>query len=253
MIPKIIHYCWFGHNPLPQSALKCINSWKKFFPDYEIKEWNEDNFDVNCIIYTREAYERKKYAFVSDYARFYVLYKYGGLYFDTDVEVIKPMDDIVACGPFMGIEGAYTVGKTAPAVALGLGANPGLGLGANPGLGLYKAILDYYDRLHFVDDYGMQLSGTVVKHTTDVLLAHGLKQTNDIQEVAGVWIYPQDYFNPLDDATGRLNITENTRSIHWYSKTWVDNYGPVRIKVTRWVHRVFGVTSLQWLKKILGK
>ena len=95
MIPKIIHYCWFGRNPLPQSAIKCINSWKKFFPDYEIKEWNEQNFDVNIIPYTSEAYQAKKYAFVSDYARMWVLYNYGGIYFDTDVEVIKPMKDIV--------------------------------------------------------------------------------------------------------------------------------------------------------------
>jgi len=102
MIPKIIHYCWFGRNPLPASALKCIYSWRKFLPNYEIKEWNEDNFDVNIIPYTREAYEAKKYAFVSDYARFYILYHYGGLYFDTDVEIIKPMDDIVERGNFYG-------------------------------------------------------------------------------------------------------------------------------------------------------
>ena len=206
MIPKIIHYCWFGHNPLPNSAIKCINSWKKFFPDYEIREWNEDNFDVESIPYMAEAYHMKKYAFVSDYARFWVLYYHGGLYFDTDVEV-------------------------------------------SPGFRLYKSILDYYGALHFVDADGNMIPGTVVKHTTDVLVLYGLRFTDEIQEVAGVWIYPQDYFNPLDDATGRLNITKNTRSIHWYSKTWVDNYGPARIKITRWIHRIFGVNSLKWLKK----
>ena len=95
MIPKIIHYCWFGKKPLPKLALKCIASWKKFLPDYEIKEWNEDNFDVNQIPYTSEAYACKKYAFVSDYARFKIMYEYGGIYFDTDVEVIKPLDDII--------------------------------------------------------------------------------------------------------------------------------------------------------------
>jgi len=104
MIPKVIHYCWFGRNPLPSLAIKCIESWRKYLPDYEIKEWNEDNFDVNIIPYTQEAYQVGKYAFVSDYARFWILYKYGGLYFDTDVEVIKPMDDIIARGPFMGCE-----------------------------------------------------------------------------------------------------------------------------------------------------
>ena len=104
MIPKIIHYCWFGHNPLPPLALKCIASWKKYLPDYEIKEWNEENFDVNIIPYTREAYAAGKYAFVTDYARFWILYKYGGIYFDTDVEMIRPIDDIIAAGGFMGYE-----------------------------------------------------------------------------------------------------------------------------------------------------
>ena len=102
-IPKVIHYCWFGRNPLPPLAEKCIASWRKFLPDYEIKEWNEDNFDVTMNAYIEEAYHMKKYAFVSDFARFYVLYHHGGVYFDIDVEVIKPMDDILAKGPFMGL------------------------------------------------------------------------------------------------------------------------------------------------------
>ena len=109
-IPKTIHYCWFGRNPLPSLAIKCIASWKKYLPDYEIKEWNEDNFDVNVIPYTREAYAAKKYAFVSDYARFKILYEEGGLYFDTDVEVIKPFDDIIARGAFMGVNVMLEIG-----------------------------------------------------------------------------------------------------------------------------------------------
>ena len=123
MIPKVIHYCWFGRNPLPKSALKCIDSWRKFFPDYEIKEWNEDNFDVNIIKYTQDAYNAKKYAFVSDYARIWILYNYGGVYFDTDVEVISPMTDIIEKGPFMGFEiNNSTENKIA--------VNPGLGIGS---------------------------------------------------------------------------------------------------------------------------
>ena len=104
VIPKVIHYCWFGGNPLPELALKCIASWKKFLPDYEIKEWNERNFDVYQAPYIAEAYKLKKYAHVSDYARFWILYHYGGIYFDTDVEVIRPMDDILARGSFLGFE-----------------------------------------------------------------------------------------------------------------------------------------------------
>ena len=244
MIPKVIHYCWFGRNPLPESAKKYIASWRKFFPDYEIKEWNEDNFDVNIIPYTAEAYSAKKYAFVSDYARFWILYRYGGLYFDTDVEVIKPMDDIIARGPFMGIE-VEADEITLPKVA------PGLGLGVNPGLGLYKEILDYYAPLHFLKNDGSFNQVTVVNYVTKVLEQNGLRPTNNIQEVAGVWIYPKDYFNPLDDHTGRLVTTYNTRTIHWYTRTWSDS--PAwRIKLSRWSHRVFGMT-LHRIKKRLFK
>ncbi len=128
-IPKIIHYCWFGGNPLPQMAQRCIDSWKKYLPDYEIKQWDETNFDVNIIPYTRQAYEAKKYAFVSDYARFLILYQYGGLYFDTDVEVIKPLDDIVAKGPFMGCQDKYTPRGD----VYSLHVAPGLGLGVYAG------------------------------------------------------------------------------------------------------------------------
>ena len=246
MIPKIIHYCWFGRNPLPESAAKCINSWKKFFPDYEIKEWNEDNFDVNIIPYTKEAYEAKKYAFVSDYARMWILYHYGGLYFDTDVEVIKSMDDIVARGPFMGIE---VEGKKNESPLI----NPGLGLGTNTGLDLYKDILDYYDPLHFLCEDGSFNQVTIVKHVTNVLVENGLKQTNELQQVAGVWIYPRDYFNPLDDNTGKLVIAENTRSIHWYTKTWLKKQNPVRTWIVRRIHRYFGNDSLRWLKNTVKK
>ena len=129
MIPKIIHYCWFGRNPLPDLAQRCIASWRKFLPDYEIREWNEDNFDVNSIPYTAEAYRQKKYAFVSDYARFWIMYHYGGLYFDTDVEIICPMDDIIERGCFMGFEvdpdGKNTPGMYAPRYTFAV--NPGLG------------------------------------------------------------------------------------------------------------------------------
>lgn len=247
MIPKIIHYCWFGGNPLPESAQKCIESWRKFFPDYEIKEWNESNFDVNIIPYTREAYEAKKYAFVSDYARFWILYKEGGLYFDTDVEVIRPMDEIVERGPFMGIETPAKVGVSMPNVA------PGLGLGVNPGLGLYKDLLEYYDDLHFLDADGKPNEVTIVTHTTNVLINKGLKPINDIQEVAGVWIYPVDYFNPLNDNTAELKITDNTRSIHWYMKSWERKRNPIVSWTVRRIHRYFGVGSLRWLNKLLGR
>lgn len=246
MIPKIINYCWFGRNPLPESALKCINSWKKFFPGYEIKEWNEDNFDVNIIPYTREAYEVKKYAFVSDYARFWILYHYGGIYFDTDVEVIKPMDDIVQKGCFMGIE-VPSDGKQPPLVA------PGLGIGANSGNVIFKRLLDYYKELHFLNNDGIPNPVTVVRHTTKILVENGLKKNNVIQDICGISIYPVDYFNPLNDNTGVLKVTENTRSIHWYTKTWEKKRNPAISWLSRKIHRYFGVNSLSWLNKLIGR
>ena len=212
MIPKTIHYCWFGHNPLPPLAVKCIESWRKFLPDYEIKEWNEDNFDVNIIPYTAEAYKAKKYAFVSDYARFWILYHYGGLYFDTDVEVIRPLDDIIARGPFMGCET-----DTKP------GVNPGLGLGVNPGLGLYQEMLVYYEKLHYLSsDDSIVEQQTIVHHTTALLRQHGLSDVAGIQQVAGVYIYPHEYFCPIDTVTKHLTITAHTRTIHHYAASWME-------------------------------
>lgn len=215
-IPKIIHYCWFGRNPLPESAVKCINSWKQFFPDYEIKEWNEDNFDVNSIPYTRDAYSVKKYAFVSDYARFWILYHYGGLYFDTDVEIVRSMDDIIDRGAFMGCEKPYVVNSSVES----LGVNPGLGLGVPSGLELLKEILNEYENYSFFRNDGSFNQTTIVEYTTRILCKHGLKNTGDIQNVAGVYIYPSDYFSPKNVDTRVLTITENTRSIHHYDASW---------------------------------
>ena len=236
MIPKIIHYCWFGRNPLPPLALKCIASWKKFCPDYEIKEWNEDNFDVNIIPYTREAYRAKKYAFVSDYARFWILYRYGGLYFDTDVEVIKPLEDIIARGPFMGCENEIGIAEArtlAVVPGLGLGVNPGLGLGVNPGLGLYKEMIDLYENLHFIDSEGNVNLKTVVSYTTELLCKYGLKNVNEIQECAGIYIYPKEWFCPMDYNTGKIYLTANTRAIHHYSASWFTFTEKLRINVIR--------------------
>ena len=212
MIPRIIHYCWFGRSPLPKSAQKCIESWKKYFPDYEIREWNEDNFDVNIVPYTSEAYVAQKYAFVSDYVRFWVLYQYGGVYFDTDVEVIKSMDDILGKGGFMGCE--IDKGES-------FFVNPGVGIAVEAHHSLYKELLGMYDGLSFYLENNKINPFAIVRITTEVLLRHGLQKESCIQNVQGITVYPADYFNPLDDATGRLNITVNTRSIHWYSKTWL--------------------------------
>lgn len=235
MIPKIIHYCWFGGNPLPKSAIKCINSWKKFFPDYEIKEWNEENFDITLMSYTKEAYLAKKYAFVSDVARFWILYHEGGVYFDTDVEVIRPMQDILIQGGFMGVE-TPSDGINVPTV------NSGLGLAAPKGHPFLKEVIEFYQNSHYGNpETGEKtIEGTVVTHVTNLLVPHGLKPVNDVQRVADINIYPRDYFCPFEDSTGVLTKTMNTRSIHWYSKTWIE-MPRIYYHITRLLHRVFGV------------
>lgn len=211
MIPKVIHYCWFGRRPLPASALKCIESWKKFFPGYEIVEWNEDNFDVRMIPYVSEAYDAGKYAFVSDYARFFVMCKYGGVYFDTDVEVVATMDDILVKGPYLGME------KT---LSEDIAVNPGLGFAAKPGMEVLTCLLDMYSGLHFINEDGSLNQTTIVKHTTDILLPYGYIPEDRMQQCAGFRIYPVEYFCPMDYRTGRLSKTVNTRTIHHYASTW---------------------------------
>jgi len=223
LIPKIIHYCWFGGNPIPPLAQECIASWKKFLPDYEIKEWNESNFDVNIIPYTAEAYKQKKYAFVSDYARFWIMYHYGGLYFDTDVEVIKPMDDIIAKGNFMGFEqdpdGVNTPGCFAPRYCFAI--NPGLGFGITKGHPFMKRMIELYDGLKFeTAPIDISWYKTIVAYTTELLCQEGLKNEKGVQEVSNITIYPAEYFAPIHAITGRLHITENTRTIHRYAGSW---------------------------------
>ena len=226
MIPKCIHYCWFGGNPLPDDVLHCIASWKKYLPDFEIKQWNETNFDLNCCDYVSEAYRAKKWAFVSDYVRFWILYNYGGLYFDTDVEVIKPMEDLVEKGPFMGEEAGSPSNRTSE-------CNPGLGLAATSGLGLYKEILDYYSTQHFLNPDGSINQETVVTKVSNVLRGHGFKGDGSIECIDGIYVYPPEYFCPMNYVTGKTKITENTRSIHHYSATWHSGLEELIVRIER--------------------
>lgn len=245
-INKVIHYCWFGRKPLPTLALKCIASWKKYLPDYDIKEWNEDNFDVNSVSYTKEAYQAKKYAFVSDYARYWILYHYGGIYFDTDVEVIKPLDTIIEQGPFMGCENVISNKKEKSFLFV----NPGLGIGVYPHHSFYKEMLDLYATIHFIDDKGNLNLKTIVIYTTDLLKKHGLRDEMGIQNVEGINIYPAEFFSPISVEDGKLRITENTYTIHHFAQSW---QSPLRIYARRIVLLVGGKRLKSFLKKFLIK
>lgn len=212
MIPKVIHYCWFGRNALPEMALKCIESWKKFFPEYEIKEWNEDNFDIESCDYVREAYGAKKWAFVSDYARFKIIFENGGIYFDTDVEIINYMNDIIEKGAFFGRE---RVASSNP-------VNAGLGFAAEAYNPIYEEIIKDYEESHFIDELGNANMMTVVERVTQILQKHGLRDEPIFQNIEGISIYPNDFFCPFDYNTNELKLTNNTRTIHWYDASWLD-------------------------------
>ena len=252
----MIHYCWFGKNPLPQLSIKCIESWKTYLPEYEIKEWNEDNFDINIISYTKQAYENRKYAFVSDYARFWILYQYGGVYFDTDVEIIKPMSDIIDKGAFMGCETDYDIKSNRinnNVHKFGLSVNPGLGLAADPHMAFYKQLLDLYSSLSFYNDDGLLNISTVVEYTTRLLFEKGLNNISDFQKIEGIYIYPKEYFNPKSPL-GIIRITKNTYSIHHFSASWLTPYQRLKNKlVTIFQLSIIGRFFLKLYHKIVDK
>lgn len=216
-IEKKIHYCWFGGTPLPEIAIKCIESWKKYCPSCDIIEWNEENFNLDCCQYVKEAAEAKKWAFVSDYARFWIIYNCGGLYFDTDVELINPIDDILKKGAFMGMESWGVIA-------------PGLGIAAAKYNALYKEILEYYQNICYFKYPGVPNEGNVVSITTKILKQHGFDvDYKDAQNIDNIWIYPPDYFCPMDYISGKVTISSNTRSIHHYAATWIN---PLEKKIT---------------------
>lgn len=242
MIPKKIHYCWFGGKELPPLAQKCIASWKKFLPDYEILRWDESNYDVNKIAYTKEAYAAKKYAFVSDYARFDILYQHGGLYFDTDVEIIKDLTPIIEAGSFMGCESFHNENAV----------NSGLGLAAAPGLGLYKKILENYSNRHFLKNNGKLDLTTVVEITTKILEEYNFNTTLSIpQQINGVMIYPPEYFCPKDFISKKIKITPNTYTIHHYTTSWFTIRGHIGIFFIRKAPLCYRI--LKWLANALSR
>lgn len=228
MIPKTIHYCWFGKNPLPELALHCIESWKVFLPDYEIIQWNESNYNVKKIPYIEQAYDAKKYAFVSDYARFDILYEYGGIYFDTDVEVIKPLDDIINRGPFAGLEDPGAI-------------NAGLGLGARVHESIYQEILDSYTNDRFIKSDGSMNLYTIVERVSSIFSQYGFTKENKNQIIKDISIYTKDYFCPKNYRTFEINITKNTYSIHHYDASWVSKFHKKYITTTEKLCKCFGV------------
>lgn len=209
MIPKVIHYCWFGHNKKPELAEKCIASWPKYCPDYEIVEWNESNFDISSApIYVQQAYSAKKWAFVTDYVRLWAMTAYGGIYMDTDVELVRSPDLVLEHEAVSGFESQSQI-------PTGL-------MACREGFPLFEEFLHYYDDAVFRNSDGTLNMTTNVEIITEICLKHGFVPNGKYQVVDGFALYPRDVFCPIDYQTGHMNITENTISIHWFSASWVD-------------------------------
>ena len=208
MIPKVIHYCWFGGNKLPELGEQCIASWKKYCPEYQIIEWNETNYDCLQSVYAREAYEEKKWAFISDYARLDIVYRYGGIYLDIDVELVQNLDSVINCSCFLATETTRMIGT-------------GLGFGAEAGNINIKLMLDQYKDIHF--KLGKELVDMLPcpHRNTLPFCRMGFEASDRIQYINGAVIYPAEYFCPLDYETKQLNITDNTVSIHHYNASWI--------------------------------
>lgn len=235
MIPKIIHYCWFGGNPLPTDVKQCIESWKKMCPDYEIKRWDESNFDVNAHPFTKAAYEAKAWAFVSDYARLKVVYETGGIYLDTDVELLRNTDFLLENQCYIGIQQPESLCTT------------GLGFGAEKSSPVVKKMLECYDAIEFSDQAKNTFACPWLNDRA--IRSFGKVSNEDVTYLNEVTIYPPRFFDPL--STGNTNnlLCDDTVSIHHYAATWTGNKQRWRRKIVR----IIGEKNVQKLKELRNK
>lgn len=235
MIPKIIHYCWFGGNSEPIEVKKCIESWKKYLPEYKIIRWDESNYDVHKNKYMSDAYKEKKWAFVSDYCRLDVIYNYGGIYLDTDVEVIKSFDSLLNESMFCGFESRDPIylGKSKK---IEYSVNLGLGYGAIEGHHILKEILDLYEELSFYKEDGSLNLIACPRYQTMILKRHGLIPNNKTQRLSSFIAYSPEYFCPQSNITDKmLYLTENTYSIHHFTVSWASKRS---LKFRHWKNKL---------------
>lgn len=237
MIPRIIHYCWFGRGPMPELALKCIESWHKFMPDYQYKLWNEDNFDIESVPYVKEAYESRKFAFVTDYVRLFALFTEGGIYMDTDVEVLKPYDDLLSLPGFTGYEGSKFMPPVTGTMA------------SEPGNAWVKEQLEAYESLHFIKPDGTLDTTTNTIRISEIMKKGGFIQNGKKQVYKDMHIFPVEYFCPRQ-TTGEYLLTENTYCDHHFMGSWAGG----KKKSSHFLLNLLGqknVTRLIKLKRIL--
>jgi len=219
-IPKIIHYCWFGGKPIREDFKAYIETWKKYCPDYEIVCWNESNYDYKQNDYMYEAHRQKKWGFVPDYARLDIIYRYGGVYMDTDVELVRNIDDLLCDNAFCGFESRHYVAN-------------GLGFGAVVGFPIIKEQMKIYDEISFVNSDGSLNLTSGPWYQTRTFRELGLKLNNALQEIQGMKVYPSDVLSPMNLSTGQIVKTDNTYAIHHYSATWFDDIQRKKMEMLR--------------------
>lgn len=232
MIPKVIHYCWFGGKEIPPKVRNYISTWKKRCPEYEIKEWNESNFNVNCCSYVKEAYQNKKWAFVSDYVRLFVLVKYGGIYLDTDVELLKSFDSLLKLDSFFGRQQSGEI-------------NTGLGFGAKAKSPVLKYMLAEYDNVQFEKNQLLKISCPLINtKAIDSAMKDGVFDSGKNK------ILPPEYMDPLASGKNARNLMSDlTISVHHYSASWTSN----QQRLKRRIARIIGEETIIKIKSIIGK
>ncbi len=242
MIPKIIHYCWFGGKPKSKLIEKCIESWKKQCPDYEIIEWNESNFDLSINAYVKEAYEAGKWAFVSDYARLWIIYNRGGIYLDVDVELVKNLDSVLNDSCFFACENTEYIAT-------------GLGFGAVKGNEMIKSMMEDYENIHFkLDENTFDLTTCPVRNTKTLREKSAYEGNFDkILTLENSKIYPKEYFCPLNFETGKLNVTDATLGIHLYNGSWMTKKNKVNKKIYEILCKTLGESNAKRLKNLKTK
>lgn len=235
MIPKIIHYCWFGGAKKPDLVCKCIQSWKLYCPDYEIIEWNETNYNIKKCQYIEEAYKQKKWAFISDYVRLDVLYENGGIYLDTDVEIIKSLNISEDCRAYFGFESNNLV-------------NTGIGFGSEKELSILLEMLNDYHNINFIKEDGSLDTLPCPDRNSHVFKEFGFELNGVTQKKQDIILYSQEWMAPINFTTNERLITKNTFSIHWYSGSWMTPEEIRIVNIEKKIRRVLGSKIAFWVR-----